>query len=397
MIDAPSPASGPSREPWTLDPAIVFLNHGSYGACPRAVLEAQSRLREQLERDPVAFFARRYEPLLDQARARVAALVGASPEDLALLTNATHAVNAVLASLRLDPGDELVVTSHGYPAVNNAARRWAERAGARVVVADVPFPIDAPGAVTASIVAALTARTRLVIVDQVTSPTALVFPVHEIVAACRERGVEVLVDAAHAPGMLPLAVDACGAGYTAANLHKWLCAPKGAAFLHVRRDLRGEVRPLVTSHGASSARTDRSRLQLEFDWTGTYDPTALLCVPTAIDTLASLHPAGLRGIMSDNHELAVHARALLARRLGLELPCPAGMLGSMASLALPDDPRVDAETLWARLYDEHHLQVPVFPWPRAGSRVIRVSAQRYNRAGDYDALADALAAELSRT
>ncbi len=386
-----------TRAPWTLDPDTVFLNHGSYGACPLAVQAAQGRLRDELERDPVLFFARRYEPLLDETRRRVAALIGASADDLVLVTNATHAVNAVLCSLRLEPGDELVVTSHGYPAVNNAARRWAERAGAKVVVADVPFPIAGPEVATAAVVASLSDKTRLVIVDQVTSPTALVLPVESLVRACRERGVEVLVDAAHAPGMVTMGVEASGAGYTTGNLHKWICAPKGAAFLHVRRDLSPSLGPLVTSHGASSTRTDRSRLQLEFDWTGTYDPTALLSVPAAIDALGALHPQGLAGVMRDNHELAVQARSRLATRLGLELPCPAEMLGSMASLVLPDEPAIDAETLWARLYDRHRVQVPVFPWPGPGSRVVRISAQRYNRADDYDALAAALAVELHRT
>ncbi len=189
---------------WPLDPDVVFLNHGSFGSCPRPVLAHQSALRDRLEREPVRFFLLDLEPLLDEARRAVAALIGAEPEDVAFVTNATTGVASVLASLTFQPGDRVVITSHGYNAVNNAARRAAEKSGAEVVVAEVPFPIADADQVIDAVLAALDERTRLLIVDHVTSPTGLVLPVREICEAASALGIDVLVDGAHGPGMVPL-------------------------------------------------------------------------------------------------------------------------------------------------------------------------------------------------
>lgn len=378
--------------PWLLDPTITFLNHGSYGSCPRPVLERQDELRARMESDPIRFFHGELEPLLDETRAKVAALAGASPEDIALVPSVTHASNALLASISFRPGDEVLVTSHGYGAVTNAAVRWTERAGARVVAAPVPFPIESPDEVVDAILATVTPATRLVVVDQVTSPSALVFPVDRVVSACAERGVDVFVDAAHAPGMVALNLNATNAAYTAGNLHKWVCAPKGAGFLHVRADRRDTIRSLVTSHGASAMRTDRSRFHLEFDWLGTDDPTAILAAPRALEFLGSLDPDGLRGVQAKNNALVREARTMLCTRLGLTPPCPESMLGSMASLLVPGG--MPAMKLHDRLYDEHRIQLQVLPWPSYEQPIFRISAQRYNTMADYERLALALASLL---
>ncbi len=285
------------KDHWLLDRGIVFLNHGSFGAAPRPVLAAQDRYREQMEREPVRFMVRELEPLLDTARNTLAAFLGADPEGLAFVTNATTAVNAVLRSLDLAAGDEIVVTNQEYNATRNAASFAAARSGARVVIAPIPFPVESPDAVLRTVMDHVTGRTRLVIVDHVTSPTAVILPVAPLIAALAARGVDTLVDGAHAPGMLPLEVDALGAAYYTGNLHKWVCAPKGAAFLHVREDRRASVRPVVISHGANSARADRSRYRLEFDWTGTFDPSAWLAVPAALDFMGSLLPGGWPALM----------------------------------------------------------------------------------------------------
>lgn len=383
---------------FALDPAVTFLNHGSYGACPLAVLDAQQRLRERLEREPVAFFARDLEGLLDAARAALAEFVGGDPGDLAFLPNATTAVNAVVRSLRFDPGDEILTTNHAYNACRNALVFAAERAGARVVAADVPFPLDDAERVLAAVLAAATPRTRLALIDHVASPTALVFPIERIVADLAARGIDTMVDGAHAPGMLALGVPAIGAAYYTGNCHKWLCAPKGAAFLWVRRDRQRLVRPVVISHGANSTRRDRSRFRLEFDWTGTDDPTPFLCVPEAIRALAALLPGGFPALMERNRALALAARRTLCEALGVAAPCPDAMIGAMAAVPLPDGdapgPTHEISALQEALFARHRIEVPIVPWPAPPRRLVRVSAQIYNAADDYERLAAALRAEI---
>ena len=384
------------RAHWTLDPSVTFLNHGSFGACPRAVLVAQSAWRERLERQPVQFLARDLEGLLDEARAALATFVGAVPTDLAFVPNATSGVNAVLRSLDFAPGDELLTTDHAYGACRNALHYAAERSGATVVTAPVPFPIDAPETVTSAVLARVTPRTRLALLDHVTSPTGLVFPITELVAALAERGVDTLVDGAHAVAMLPLDLHAIGAAYYTGNCHKWLCAPKSVGFLHVRRDRQARVRPLAISHGARLRRPDRSRFLLEFDWTGTSDPTPALCIPEAIRFLGGLVPGGWPAVREHNRSLALAGRRLVADALGVLEPAPAVMIGSLAALPIADgraeppasplycDPLQDA------LRERAGIEIPVLPWPAPPKRLIRISAALYNTLADYERLANAL-------
>lgn len=379
---------------WALDPAVVFLNHGSFGACPVPVLERQQRLREELEREPVRFLSRELERRLDEARAALGSFVGADPDDLAFVPNATTGVNTVLHSLRFQAGDELLTTDHAYNACRNALARTAERWGARLVTAAVPFPLADPGDVERAVLAAVTPATRLALLDHVTSPTGLVFPLERLVPALGARGVDTLVDGAHAPGMVPLDLTRLGAAYYAGNGHKWLCAPKGAAFLHVRRDRQARVRPLVTSHGASSPRTDRSRFRLEFDWTGTQEPTAWLALPEALAVLGGLLPGGWPALMARNHALALEARALLCEALAVPLPCPGSMIGALASVPLPDAPRPQPparDALQDALFQRFAIEAPVLAWPAPPRRLLRVSCQIYNERSHYERLAQALA------
>jgi isopenicillin-N epimerase len=389
------PAPSPLASAWTLDPAIVFLNHGSFGAAPCAVLEEQAHLRARIEREPVRFFIRELEGLLDGVRGLLGAFLGANPDDLALVSNATSGVNTVVRSLDLRPGDELLTTDHAYNACANALAYVASRTGAKVVTARVPFPLEGPETVVEAVLASVTERTRLVLLDHVTSPTGVVFPVERLVPALQERGVDVLVDGAHAPGMLPLRLDTLGAAYYTGNCHKWLCAPKGAAFLHVRRDRQERIHPLVISHGRDAPRTDRSRFRLEFDWGGTDDPTAWLCVPAALRALEALVPGGWPEVMARNQALARAARGTLCATLGIRAPCPEEMLGSLAAVRLPDGkgpPRsfLTTDPLQDALFERKHIEVPVFAWPGAPARWLRVSAQLYNSQAQYAFLAEGL-------
>jgi isopenicillin-N epimerase len=401
----PIPDIGNIRDAFTLDPDVAFLNHGSFGACPVPVLARQAEIRAQLERQPMRFFFDHLEPLLDAARRELAAFVHADLEGLAFVTNATQGVNTVLRSLMaegtLKEGDELLTTDHEYNACKNALDFVATRTGARVVVAKVPFPIDGPDAVLEAVLASVTSRTRLALLDHVTSPTALVFPIARIVRELQARGVAALVDGAHAVGMLPLDLEAIGAAFYTSNCHKWLCAPKGCALLHVRADWRDRVRPLAISHGYNAERRGRTRFHLEFDWPGTQDPSAYLSLPAALAFMGSVMPGGIAALQERNHALAVWGRARVCEALGVEPAAPTSMLGSMATIPLPrgayePNPSIFApDPLQAELLARFHIEIPVFPWPRGG-RCVRLSAQAYNRAEEYMRLGEALAALLPR-
>jgi isopenicillin-N epimerase len=399
-IPLPRPSALASH--WQLDPDVVFLNHGSFGACPSAVLEAQAELRSRLEREPVQFLVRDTQPLLDAARTALASFVGADPEDTAFVPNATAGVNTVLRSLRFEAGDELLTTNHEYNACRNALEYVARRSGARVVIAHVPFPLSSATAALDPILELATERTRLALVDHVTSLTGMVMPIAELVTALAERGIDTLVDGAHAPGMLALNVGAIGPAYYTGNCHKWLCAPKGAAFLVVRRDLRDGVRPLAISHGANAPVEERTRFRMEFDWTGTDDPTAYLCVPAAIEFMGSLYSGGWPELQRRNRGLALEARSLLCERLGMSPACPDEMIGTLASIpiaegeydftttALVFDPIEEA------LRTEYGVEVPVLACPDGPGSIIRIAAQAYNSLEQYEYLADAVEEVLSR-
>ena len=389
------------RSHWPLDPEVVFLNHGSFGACPRAVLEHQNKLRARMEREPVQFFVHELEGRQNVAREEVAAFVGARPEDMGFVRNATSGVNAVLRSLRFEPGDALLTTDHAYNACRNVLDFVAGRWGARVDVAAIPFPLESPDEVVDAILAAVTDRTRLALIDHVTSPTGLVIPIERIVAALNGRGVDTLVDGAHAPGMLELDLNALGAAYYTANFHKWTCAPKGAAMLWVREDRQAGIHPATISHGFNSPRP-RARFLEELDWAGTDDPTPWLCVPEAIRFVGGLVEGGWPAVRAQNRALALRGRDILAAALGVAPPAPDAMIGSLAALPLPDGtPEPPTTALYAdllqkRLFAEHRIEVPIPPWPAPPKRLIRISAHLHNTEDDYlrlaDALVDALAA-----
>lgn len=387
---------------WPLDPDVVFLNHGSFGCCPRPVLEFQQQIRARLERQPVQFFVRDLEGLLDAARSALAEFIGADADDLVFVTNATAGVNAVLRSLRFERGDELLVTDHEYNACRNALEFAAAQGGARVTAVAVPFPVRSEDDIVAAVMERVTPRTRLALFDHVTSQTGLVMPIHRLAEELAASGVETLVDGAHAPGMVSLNLRKLGVTYYTGNCHKWLCAPKGAGFLVVRRDRQTLIRPLAISHGANSTRNDRSRFQIEFGWTGTCDPSAWLSVPESLRFVGSLLPGGWAEVKQRNRALALVGRRVLCEALGIALPCPEELIGSLASVPIPDaaDSGAPASPLYAdplqdKLRVRHRIEVPIIPWPAPPKRLLRISAQLYNSLPQYRRLAEALKAELS--
>ena len=389
------PKPSPRRRHWALKPDTVFLNHGSFGACPKPILKLQAELRAQMEAEPVQFLWRRFEEKLEPSRRELAEFVGARPQDLVFVTNATTGINAVVRSLRLRRGDEILTTNQDYNACRNVLVEMAQRTGAKLVVAPVPFPLRSADEIIEAVLRAVTKRTRLAMIDHITSNTALIFPVKRIIRELEERSVDTLVDGAHAPGALPLNLRELRPAYYAANLHKWVCAPKGAAFLWAREDKQPGLQPPVISHGNNRPRPGFTRFQDRFDWCGTFDPTAWFCVGEAIRWMDKLLPGGWPELMHHNHELAVNARRILSGRLQVEPPCPEKFLGSMATIPLPEKfqaaPRfgkIDAEQL--KLYDRFGIEVPFFRVGKPERRWLRVSAQIYNSPAEYEYLAEAL-------
>jgi isopenicillin-N epimerase len=309
-------------------------------------------------------------------------------------------VNAVLRSLEFNRGDEILVTDHEYNACRNVVDFVAQRSGVKVVVAPIPFPISSEEQIIQPILERASSRTRLALIDHVTSQTAIVMPLERIVRELEGRNVPVLVDGAHAPGMVPLNLNKLGASYYTGNCHKWICAPKGAALLHVREDRQSEIRPTVISHGANSPRKDRSRFQIEFGWAGTWDPTAMLSVPVAIEFMGALLPGGWRELMRRNRALALAGRALLCEALQLPLPCPDAMIGSIASIPISDGkttkpPKTPLylDALQEVLFAKWKIEVPIIPWPAPPKRLLRISAQLYNSLPQYEYLRAALLKE----
>ncbi len=384
MPDAPA-FGAPARRLFQLEDGAIYLNHGSYGATPKAVTAAQRRWQDRLEAEPSRFMEREFRPGLRVAAERLSAYLGVPGRSIAMVENATQAVNAILRSLSLKPGDEILIADQTYNAVKNTVRWVASRTGARVVEIALPFPADSDDAILQAFSSGLGDRTRVAIIDHVTSPTALVMPVARMVAAARQAGAAALVDGAHAPGMLPLDLTAIGADWYTGNCHKWLFAPKGCAFLWAADTVREALHPTVISHGYGQGFT------AEFDWVGTRDASPQLALP---DALAFLERLGPERVRSHNHRLAVEAGQRLAAAWGTQVGAPPGLTGSMVTVRLPDGlgtTQADGLELRRRLLDERRIQVPINAL--AGGLWARVSAQVYTHMAEIDALADAVLVE----
>jgi len=380
---------------WALDPDTRHLNHGSFGAVLNDVLELQTDWRRRFEADPSRFVWRELQPAMDRSREAVGEFIGAGPLGLVPVRNATTGIASVLRSFEplLRPGDQLLTTAHDYNAVRQILRFTAERTGAEVVVARVPFPIEGPDQVTEAVLAAVTPKTKLAVIDHVTSPTALVFPIKDIVSALEPR-VPVLVDGAHGPGQVPLAIDDLGASWYTGNLHKWVCAPKGAAFLHSRADRIEMTVPAVISHGYNAeVDSPEQRYHELFDWLGTDDFSAWAVVPDALRLVGGLETGGWDTVMKRNHDLVLEGRRLISETVAISVPAPDEMVGSMASMVLPDatgpDPGGDLSPMMDELFDAGFSTI-VMNWPGWPHQLLRISAHLHNTADDYLALAEML-------
>jgi isopenicillin-N epimerase len=380
------------RSLFLLDPEVIFLNHGSFGACPGPVLDVYQGWQERLEKQPVRFLARELPELLEEARSILAEAVGCRANDLVYLPNATYGVNAAARSLKLGPGDEILTTNHEYGACLNAWKYLSRQTGAELIQQPLTLPVRSSADLVEAFWERVTPRTKVIFLSHITSPTALVLPVRELCARARDRGILTVVDGAHAPGQIPLDLPSLGADFYTGNCHKWLLAPKGAAFLYVRPDRHHLIEPLVVSWGWGENRTYRagSRLVNLLEWQGTRDPSAALTVPAAL-------------VFQKKHgweKIREHCRGLLMEYLP-KFPAltgkpslygsESGLFRQMAAVELP--PLADPADYQSHLYREHRIEIPVIEWH--GRHLLRISVQGYNQASDLEALLEALNGSLA--
>jgi isopenicillin-N epimerase len=381
-----------------LDPDVVFLNHGSFGACPRPVFEAYQRWQLTLERQPVAFLDSRrgLAANLAVARSALAEELGTTPDCLAQVTNATTGLNVVARSLDLQPDDEILTTDHEYSALEKTWAFVARKTGAKIVVVTVPMPMISATAFRDAVVAGMTERTKVLFLSHITSATALLFPIESLIAETRRRGIFSVIDGAHTPGHIPLALDALGADFYSGNCHKWMMSPKGSAFLHVRPEWHVMLDPLVVSHGWTADNKEagvrgpfgNSAFVDEIEMQGTRDPAPWLAVPSAI---AFRREHDWWSVAADCRRLAQETAARLAELTGLApLSSPEFCAPQMVAMPIPP---CDPTAIHDALVDRYNIEIPVFEW--RGHHIARLSCQGYNRREQMDLLIDALSELLS--
>lgn len=392
---------------WELDPAVTFLNHGSYGAVPVQVREAHDALRRRMEREPVRFFKVDLERLMDEMRVTLGQFLNADPACLAPVANATIALSTILANTRFEPGDEVLVTDHEYASGINELARMTPRNGVKVVTVQIPLPCSGPEVALQRVLDAITPRTRMVMISHITSPTSLILPVEPVVRRCRELGIDCLVDGTHAPGQIPVDVAALKPTYYVGSGHKWLSAPKGTGFMYVAPEKHEGFRTLALSSRAAKVRPERALFLRDFDYMGTDDYTNLIAIKSAIEVLGSLLPGGWDELRQRNHDMVVRGRRIVADAVapfypGMNPACPESMVGTMATILLPDAspamamrPTLYDDALQDALIEKHRVAVPIWRLASTQQRVLRISAQVYNRIEDYEILAGALREELA--
>jgi isopenicillin-N epimerase len=375
-----------------LDPEIHFLNHGSFGACPIPVFEAYQNWQRQLESQPVLFLGRQYDALLKDARVALGAYLNADADDLVYISNATHGVNIIARSLRLQPGDEVLTTNHEYGACDYTWEFVCGKIGAKYIHQPIPLPIKSEEEIVEQFWSGVTENTKVIYISHITSPTALRLPVEKICTCAREKGILTVVDAAHSPGQINVDLQLLGADVVFGNTHKWLMAPKGSAFLYVRREIQSFVEPLVVSWGyGNDPKLGTGSHYIDIlQWTGTKDPTPALAVPDAINFLCEHHWELVR---QECHELLKQTVERICNLTNMEplYPLDSDFFSQMAIAPLPTE--VDLAALKSRLYDNHKVEVPVIQWQNR--KFVRISIQGYNTEEDADALVNGLSKLLS--
>jgi len=383
---------------WNLDPSITYLNHGAFGGTPVPVLKAQANWILEMERGSINFLIRRFPGLLDEHRTYLAKFLNADPAGLVFVSNATTGVGAIVESMGLNAGDEVVISNHGYHVVRQTLDVCVRERGIVIRTANIPFPCESHDEIVSAFTSCFTRMTKLVIIDHIASASAMILPVEDVARKARERGVPVLIDGAHAPMQIALDLEALDPDLYVGNLHKWPCAPKGSAFIFANMEWREKVHPAAPAFRNAPGYHLRNGYHGEFDWNGTFDPSAWLSVKTALDFFESF---GFEAVRESNHNLVRDARLMLAKELGFKLPHPDDrqFYGNMAALEIPVLRGMKAAAraeMSARFYDTHKIEIPFMSLD--GDRTwLRISAQLYNSFKDYERLAGACLKEFGKS
>ena len=370
------------KNQFLLDPDITFLNHGSFGACPKTVCDNLQDWQNRVEKEPVQFFETDIFPLLADSRKALGKFLGCEGDDLVYYPNPTHAVNAVARSLKLKAGDEVLGTNHIYGALDFTWQQVCKDTGAEFIKADLPLPINSKDEFLNIFFSYVSNKTRVIFISHITSMTAMIFPVNEIIQFARQRDIITIIDGAHVPGHLPLRLTELDPDIYTGACHKWMCSPKGTSFLYVKKEMQENIHPLIVSWGWESENPSNTKFLDWHEWQGTRDMSAFLTIPEAVK------------FMDDNdwpnvsrkcREMVIQTRNQLLNYLNISPPCPDDWLGQMASIPLPFNDAVEIKNL---LLNKYHIQVPVFTWE--GKVYLRYSIQAYNSESDLEKLLSAI-------
>ena len=381
---------------WNHDKNIVFLNHGSFGSCPNAILDLQTQIRTRTELDPIRELVSNFEVNYHENKIALAQFVGSNPNDLVLMKNSTSGANTILNSLSFNEGDEILTHSHAYGACINVLKHYAEKQKCKLVIAEIPFPISSKEEIINAILNQVSSKTKFVLLDHITSATGIIFPVEKLTKELESSGIEVLVDGAHAPGMIDLNIEALGASYYIGNGHKWICSPRGSALMHVRKDKQFKIHPLQISHYNDLHEGTDAHWSAQFAWPGTDDYSSYLLLKDSIHYMENIL-GSWESLRKHNRTLCLEARKMICEKLNIEIPTPDSMIGHLASIPVQNNPETPSKffnmitPLKQRLMDEYKIQVPVFYFDKTNPKLLlRISVQAYNSMEQFEYLGESL-------
>lgn len=386
-------------EHWNLNQDIVYLNHGSFGATPKFVLKKQQQIHAEMEAEAVDFYINHLPNLLQESKQSLSNFVGADANDLVFVQNTTTGVNTILNSLQSNENDDWLITNHNYGACVHALKHYAKRNKCNVVCANIPYPLHSDDDILKAIENTITPKTTIALIDYITSATAIIFPIKKIIEMLHQKGIKVIIDAAHAPGMVDFSIDDLKPDFFVANCHKWICSPKGSAFMYVSKELQSQIFPLVISHYNNEDEGNDKHWSNQFLWDGTHDYSSYLGVKDALEFMPTLMENDWIAIKRHNHDLAWKASSKIANSLNKELPAPENMIGSIVNIPMPNSEEFamyskDKKSLKEILFEKYSIEVPIFLFPSAPNQWLRISAQLYNSMEQYDYLIDCLKKEL---